>query len=282
MQTQTYYHTKLETDANRSDETVPLQVNCVGAVSQKERFFNHSVRRDFYYIYVLKGKMIMEAETLEAGDVIVFEPGQRYRYESEGETEYLWVHYTGFDARHVTASALRRADSDIFAARAVFGFNEKMQIGLHREILECFEKLFREFIINDEASRTICVCVLREILALTGRYAGARNGEDRPFASIEHIHRFFREEIGVESLAEMENKSCTAFRSAFKAHTGVSPNEYIIMQRIGEACRLLSQTESSVCEIAKEVGYEDPYYFSRIFKKKVGSAPLAWRRQHKL
>ena len=265
MRTQSYYHTKLEMEANRSNDAVSLQVNCVGAVSEI-RFGNRSVRRDFYYIYVLKGKMIMAEGALLPGDVIVLEPGQHYAYESEGETEYLWVHYTGFDARTLTLAAFHRC-------------NEKIQIGIQKEIVECFEKLFREFIINDEASKTLSICILREILALTGRFAGTGREDWTPYASIEYIHRFYREEIDVDSLAMMENKSTTSFRSAFKVHTGVSPNEYIIMQRISEACRLLSQTDDSVAEIAKSVGYEDPYYFSRIFKKKTGLSPLSWRQQ---
>ena len=264
MHTQTYYHTKFEADANRESTTVSLQVNCTGAVSQM-RFANRSVRLDFYYIYVLKGKMILEDCELLAGDVIVLEPGHPYQYESEGETEYLWVHYTGFDARSITVSALQQ-------------LNVKKTIGIHPEIADCFEKLFRGFIINDEASKTLSVCLVKEILALTSRYAGERSEKTRPFASIEYIHRFFRTEIDVDSLAAMENKSPTAFRSAFKAHTGVSPNEYIILQRISEACSLLSRTDKNISEIAKAVGYEDPYYFSRIFKKKVGMSPFRYRQ----
>ena len=52
MRTQTYFHTRFESEANQRNERVTLQVNCVGAVSRQE-FSNKSVRKDFYYIYVL-------------------------------------------------------------------------------------------------------------------------------------------------------------------------------------------------------------------------------------
>ena len=77
----------------------------------------------------------------------------------------------------------------------------------------------------------------------------------------------------------MEHMSGTAFRAAFKKHTGVSPGEYIIAQRISVACRLLAQTDMSVSAIAADIGYGDQYYFSRIFKKKMGMAPLKYRKQ---
>lgn len=262
MRTQTYFHTKLQNDADRKNDTVPLQVNCVGAVS--EEFFNRSIRRDFYYIYVLEGKMVMEECTLFPGDVIVFEPGHRYQYKSEGETTYLWVHYTGFEACSLTNLALHKP-------------NVKQHIGIREEIIDCFEKLFREFMINDEAAGQISVCLLKEILLFTGRYADADEKISVPLIALEYIHRHFKEDIDIDSLARMEHMSGTSLRNLFKNHTGISPNEYIITQRISAACRLLSQTEQSISEIAAEVGYHDQYYFSRIFKKKVGVPPLKYR-----
>lgn len=264
MRAQTYFHTRFEHEANRKNDKVPLQVNCVGAVSKKDSFFTKSVRQDFYYIYVLKGKMIMPDCVLLPGDVMILEPDYAYQYQSEGETSYLWVHYTGFDARSLTKSALPKP-------------NMKQHIGIHKEIIDCFKKLFREFIINDEASKQLTICLLKEILSFTGRYAGADKNSGMPLLAIEYIHSHFREDLDIDALAKMEHMSCTAFRLAFKKHTGVSPNEYIISQRISAACHLLSQSNMSISAVAADVGYRDQYYFSRIFKRKVGMPPQKYR-----
>lgn len=214
MHTQTYFHTKLESQANQRNDTVPLQVNCAGRVSESSTFSTKSVRRDYYYIYVLKGRMLLEGCALSQGDIIVFEPGHDYQYTSQGETAYLWVHYTGFEARSLTKSAGLK-------------LNSRQHIGIHREIISCFRQLFREFIINDDAAGQLCVCLLREILLFTGRYLDFGSRGSLPLLAIEYIHRSFQEPIGIDALARMENMSCTSFRSAFKQHTGVSPNEYI-------------------------------------------------------
>ena len=266
MHSQTYYHTKLEEEANRKNDTVPLQVNCTGKVAHRDHFYNKSTRRDFYYIYVLQGKMVLREDVLLPGDVIVFEPGYQYQYQSDGETSYLWVHYTGYEACALTLSASLKP-------------NVKQHIGIHKEIADCFKKLFREFMINDQASEQMSVCILREILTLTGRYVGADEKRCVPLLAIEHIHRNFQENIDIEALAQMEHMSCTAFRMVFKEHTGISPNEYIITQRISAACRLLIQTDKSVSAVAADVGYHDQYYFSRIFRKKVGIPPLKYRNE---
>ena len=109
MRTQTYFHTKLEGEANRKNDAVPLQVNCVGAVSEARSFSTRAVRQDYYYIYVLNGEMLLEDCCLMPGDVMVFEPGHDYQYTSRGETAYLWVHYTGFEARSLTKSTDRKS-----------------------------------------------------------------------------------------------------------------------------------------------------------------------------
>lgn len=266
MRTQTYFHTRLESEANRKNDSVPLQVNCVGAVSKTRSFSTRAVRRDYYYIYVLKGEMLLEDCRLLPGDVIVFEPEHDYHYTGQGETVYLWVHYTGFEARSLTQSA-------------GLTLNRRQHIGIHKEIISCFRQLFREFIINDNAAGQLCLYTLREILLFTGRYGAPDSKSSLPLLAIEYIHRSFQEPIPIEALARMENMSCTAFRCAFKRHTGVSPNEYIISLRISEACKLLSQTDRSISAVAAEVGYHDPYYFSRTFRRKMGMSPFQYRSQ---
>jgi AraC-like DNA-binding protein len=65
----------------------------------------------------------------------------------------------------------------------------------------------------------------------------------------------------------------TSFYVRFKEWSGTSPVKYRNGIRISAACSLLKNSNLSVYEIAVEVGFEDPYYFSRIFKKIVGLSP---------
>ena len=62
----------------------------------------------------------------------------------------------------------------------------------------------------------------------------------------------------------------------FKAYTGMTPYQYCIHAKINRAKEILSSGESSVKEIAWRVGFDDQYYFSRLFKKKTGSSPSQW------
>ena len=69
--------------------------------------------------------------------------------------------------------------------------NVKQHIGIHRELIDSFKKLFREFIINDEAAKQLSLCLLKEILLFTGRYVGDEQKKGIPLLAIEYIHSHF-------------------------------------------------------------------------------------------
>ena len=64
----------------------------------------------------------------------------------------------------------------------------------------------------------------------------------------------------------------------FLQELGLSPMEYLNRYRIKEAKVLLNHTCASITEIADQVGFDDPAYFSRAFRKQVGISPRAYRK----
>ncbi|AZN43908.1 helix-turn-helix transcriptional regulator [Paenibacillus albus] len=74
-------------------------------------------------------------------------------------------------------------------------------------------------------------------------------------------------------LAERYNLSSGFFAVQFRKQIGVSPIDYLLRFRIRRATELLLTKRYSVRDAAKAVGYSDPYYFSRMFKKHIGVAP---------
>ena len=59
----------------------------------------------------------------------------------------------------------------------------------------------------------------------------------------------------------------------FIKHLGLSPNDYLTQYRINRACSLLRNSKLTISNIANSVGYDDPLYFSRVFKKVKGVSP---------
>ena len=64
------------------------------------------------------------------------------------------------------------------------------------------------------------------------------------------------------------------FRRLFQQVTGLAPQQYLIHLRLNEAKRLLGTL--TVAEVAARVGFSDSFYFSRLFKAKMGVAPKYW------
>jgi AraC-like DNA-binding protein len=83
--------------------------------------------------------------------------------------------------------------------------------------------------------------------------------------------------LTLETLAARAGQSVPHYCKLFKQRTSQSPMAYFIQLKVMKACTLLSQTGQSVRDIARELGYDDPYYFSRLFKKVQGCSPSAYR-----
>ncbi|MCA1318488.1 AraC family transcriptional regulator [Bacillus tianshenii] len=96
-------------------------------------------------------------------------------------------------------------------------------------------------------------------------------------ASIDYIHRHFRESISLQALAEMEHYHPVYYSSWFKMKTGKSPKTYIAELRMGHAKQLLLTTTWPISRISEEVGFENSSSFTRWFVKSEGLPPQKYR-----
>jgi len=85
--------------------------------------------------------------------------------------------------------------------------------------------------------------------------------------------------LDLESFAHELRLDYPAFRRLFKDYTGLSPYQYFLQLKIHRARHLLQEGNLSVKEVAFELGFDNQYYFSRIFKKKTGRSPSDWQRR---
>lgn len=83
---------------------------------------------------------------------------------------------------------------------------------------------------------------------------------------------------GVEQLCKETNLSQSQLFRKIKAHTGFNPKQYIQRIRLENALRLLQDKKLNISEIAYQVGYSDPNYFSRVFHKYFGVTPTHARQ----
>lgn len=280
MKNLAYYRDLNDKDNNFEVTDRLLQVNCAGQAVYAHKVVAHTVRRDYYLLYLLRGEIALsepqKGSSLRPGDMIVFEPGKLFDYRavSEGIMIYDWVHFSGTVAGELLA-------------QCGIPVGQVCTPGTGEELGQEFLRLFPAFVRRDEFSDLDAASALTRILlsfgrSLQGQKAHSQTAESAViYRSTAYIHEHLAADLTVEKLAGMAYMSKGHYRALFRKVAGISPMEYIIEHRIRLACDLLRGTDGPVQEIAATVGYGDSHYFTRLFTRKMGITPSAYRKNYR-
>jgi AraC family transcriptional regulator of arabinose operon len=100
-------------------------------------------------------------------------------------------------------------------------------------------------------------------------------------SAILYMQEHINENISLRDLSSHYNYSASRFSSLFKQKTGYAPIDYFIQMKMQKASQQLDFSSSSVKDIALSMGFDDPYYFSKRFRKIIGLSPKQYRSQKK-
>jgi two-component system response regulator YesN len=124
---------------------------------------------------------------------------------------------------------------------------------------------------------TVVANLARSLSALVAQSQAARqSGLAARAAALLEGH--YPEEVSLTGIASELHVSSFYLSHIFRQSTGITFSEYLTKLRMDEAKRLLEVTDLPVVEVAARVGYREPNYFGRVFKRVNGMTPLAWRR----
>lgn len=122
---------------------------------------------------------------------------------------------------------------------------------------------------------------LKEALSIAIKMRDAeaqKRGNDIINNAVDYINEHYADEdISLDSVAEEINISANYLSAVFSNKVGLSFVEYITKKRMAKAKILLRNTSKKSGEIANEIGYKDPRYFSFVFKKNQGCTPSQYR-----
>jgi AraC-like DNA-binding protein len=232
---------------------------------------------EYQLVYITRGQGELrisgriEPYAVGEGSVILVLPGVSHAYRPNPATGWTerWVGFKGPWADALQKEGILSAERPVYSP------------GLDSELLELFEELFS--ITEDQKpfyqarSASLVMRLLAEILARS-RNSEQDDDSDRlvsraKFCMAEHIYGT----LSIDSLDDVLGGGHARLNEVFKNYTGMTPYQYFIQLKIHRAKELLGLGRYSVKEIAFTLGFSDPYYFSRLFKKKTGIAPSEWR-----
>lgn len=242
-------------------------------VERKEGAFTHLI------IVCLRGQGWVKSSSREravkAGDLVWLRAHKAHAYGSSSDDPWTigWVHFTGEEA-----DAWSRLVG--FENEAVSILNDASAEGIAAlKIEQIYLTLESGYAIPELINASLMLRNALSLAAQAVRTGGpTRSATERITAVRDHLRESFRQAHRLEALATAAGVSTPHFCALFRRLTGYAPIDFLIRQRIQAACRLLDTTDQSIAAIAAEVGYEDPYYFTRCFRRVTGSSPRAYRR----
>lgn len=104
---------------------------------------------------------------------------------------------------------------------------------------------------------------------------------DAVSASIDFMKQHLHQALSLQQLADLAGLSASHYSALFRSRTQSSPVNFFSFLRMQQACRLLENTTLRVKEIAAQLGFDDPYHFSRTFHQFIGHSPRAYRTMEK-
>ena len=122
----------------------------------------------------------------------------------------------------------------------------------------------------------LCVSFLLLVIHC-GENIRSRHLSDRISQIIHYINGNLFELLELEELAERCNLSVSRFKHLFKEETGIPPSEYIIRKKIEKAQELMKEQKYSIKNIAYDLGFSSPAYFSSVFKQYTGYSPISYK-----
>ncbi len=227
--------------------------------AKSARFGNHHVRYGAGDIIVIGQSLPIFSSVIDAT------PSQ----------PYLAI-YVGLDMQ-----SLRDVYADMGGGRSDLTTTALETGKAEEEIVEAIARLFRlrhdpveEQVLGEACLREVYFRVLRSRYSSALRQTILADSKANQIArAIAHIRQEYRSTIKAEHLASIAGMSASVFYETFKSVTANSPLQYQKDLRLLDAHQLLQQTNASVSEVARKVGYESAAQFSREFSRKFGAPP---------
>lgn len=242
--------------------------------------FARNPEKYFVIIYCTAGKGYYQYKNkvweVNAGEILYCWKGTAHHYWADKDNPWtiFWLHAQGKEIDLL----LKEVNLDALHPVLKIGVSSLL-ISLFREILDVLKQGVHY------QNSVFCSAMLKQILSAQIYLLQKQNTEveeDAPFLEIlKFLSTHVNKTLDIATMAKHCHLSETYFIRKFKKKFGYSPVVYFNRLKVQSASHLLLMSNRSVKEISFSLGFEDPLYFSRLFRKVMGESPSDYRLKKK-
>jgi AraC family transcriptional regulator, arabinose operon regulatory protein len=268
--------------------TSALLITNIGYYPNAESHFRERLEgiSQYIFIYCVKGKGWFDingvTKNVNENQFFILPANIPHSYgsnEAEPWTIY-WIHFKGFHAQYFLEP------QQSYPKNITPGENSRIE---YRNQL--FEKIYStlEMGYSLEHLQYASMCLHYYLASLMyinlfrddAFYLKNTKEKDLANSAIHFMRENIEKKIIVEDIARELHISTSYFSTQFQKSTGFAPIAYLNNLRIQKACQYLDFTDMKINQLCHKIGYEDAYYFSRIFTKTMGISPKEYKKRKK-
>jgi len=236
------------------------------------------MNKEYIMIYCLAGKGWFERESkqwaIQPGEMLFCLPGAGHKYWADQAAPWTiyWAHFIG------------RQAPEFMRLLGIAAHTPILSLGHHPDLNDRFQDLFElmrgKYSLAHLNNAAGC---LKQLLGGTLLHKRSEQAPKAGRFEIDKVIAFMLKHIArlltLEEMAAHFYYSPSHFSRRFRDKTELAPIDYFIRLKMQRACELLDTSSLQVGEIGRLLGYDDQYYFSRIFKKVMHASPRNFREK---
>lgn len=225
------------------------------------------------WIQLPGGRVVMQA-----GDVFAIAPGVPHTYGADAAAPWTiyWFHVSGSQFPETVLAIMDGRDT----------LPQAVRVGFSDERTALFDRMFDTFLKGYSPSNllyanlTLPFYLASFIVPDAFQPKAQRSESTSPTnKAIAFMQANLSAALTLDNIAQAAHLSASFFSRRFRQDTGYAPIDYFNHLRIQKACQLLHFSDLRINEVASQLGIDDPFYFSRLFKKQMGVSPVGYRKR---
>lgn len=266
--------------------TKELFITDIGYYPQARFHFRERTEKQaaqYILIYCVEGEgwfsIGQQKHTVRQFQFFILPKGQAHAYGSNADHPWTiyWLHFDGEHARFFAQGFDRPTDVSL-------SFHSRIE-----ERIDLFDEIFttlgKGYSKNNLIYATTSLFHFLGSMKFLGEYRENARASDKAQQIVEVAIHYMREnmerKVTLQEMATHTGLSPSRFSLLFQQQTGYPPLKYLNQLKIQKACHYLDFTDMKVNQISPTLGFDDAFYFTRLFTKMMGVSPTEYRAKKK-